>query len=323
MKYKGYQISQNYFLGDTSSVQTPRGLFLIDQLGLKLGMYIANFKGGRSESFMYGVDEETLWYDYDLVSAYTTVMSMMGDPDYGNLQMLSEKDLHSMSKNEILYSYIIIQCKFKFPDSVKYPSIGCFINESTTVYPLSGKSFLTGSEYLLALSQGCEFEISEIIYIPFNKKNNIKPFLNSIKELHFLRSQHPKGSILNALYKELGNSQYGMTARGISSKKRFDMKVGKSVKLDVNELANPIICSWITSFIRSVVGELLHSISLRNGKVVSVTTDGFITDLPDLEKNYEPYSDFSIFLKYCEMIKELRGNSSGLELKNSGIGIVS
>jgi hypothetical protein len=46
-------------MGDTSSFSTPKGL--IDNLepGLRLNYYISNYKGGRNESFMYGVDLNT------------------------------------------------------------------------------------------------------------------------------------------------------------------------------------------------------------------------------------------------------------------------
>jgi DNA-binding transcriptional regulator LsrR (DeoR family) len=50
-----------------------------------------------------------------------------------------------------------------------------------------------------------------------------------------------------------------------------------------NELSNPIISSWITAFIRSVVSEMLHNIYLLGGQLISVTTDGFLTDVKDLE----------------------------------------
>jgi len=42
--------------------------------------------------------------------------------------------------------------------------------------------------------------------------------------------------------------------------------------MEGNDPSNPILASWITGFIRS--GEL-YNISQINGKVISVTTDGF------------------------------------------------
>lgn len=367
--YKGYQPSPEYLLGDVALSQTPKGLFALGELGFKLNNYIANFKGGRNESFMYGKDSETKWYDIDIVSAYTSVMSMLGDPDYNQLKVLSRGELESMSKEDILYSYIIISSEFKFPSSVKYPSIGCFIDDVTTIYPLEGEAHLTGSEYLAARDQGCHFNIREIIYIPFKKvvenedsylgaeseaeaealkiikalkleteaeaeadaadsKKYLKIFLPTIKELQRLRKLHPKKSVLNVLYKQIGNSLYGLTARGITMKKKFDTKLGKPVKLDVTALSNPVICSWITSFIRSLIGELLDFISKIDGSyVVSVTTDGFITNISDLEEKALNASEgqFSLLKEYRKVRLELTedqskgysGDPTALELKTS------
>lgn len=71
------------------------------------------------------------------------------------------------------------------------------------------------------------------------------------------------------------------------------------------------------------MGELLHYISLKNGKVVSVTTDGFVTNYPILDTDYTGYSKFSLYSEYCKTRKELCGKSAGLEMKEKGEGILS
>jgi hypothetical protein len=48
------------------------------------------------------------------------------------------------------------------------------------------------------------------------------------------------------------------------------------------ELSNPIIAYWTT--IRSVIGECLNRIHTVGGRVVTVTTEGLITDLTNLEE---------------------------------------
>lgn len=53
------------------------------------------------------------------------------------------------------------------PSDVKYPSVSMYLNKSATVYPVSGKSILTGPEYVLAKNQGCSLDISYIFQIPF------------------------------------------------------------------------------------------------------------------------------------------------------------
>lgn len=154
-------------MNDSSKTQTPKGLFSVGSIGLNISKYIANYKGGRNESFMYGIDDDFKWFDYDLVSAYPTAMSLMGDPNYRKGKYLDKKDFELMSDKEIVFSYIMINCSFNFPKEVKYPSIPCFVDEFTTVYPKEGQAHLTGSEYVLAKEQGCMFEISDIYYIPF------------------------------------------------------------------------------------------------------------------------------------------------------------
>lgn len=57
--YKGYQISGKYLLGDVSTAVTPKGLNKLEEVGLVLPYYIANYKGGRNECFMYGIDKLT------------------------------------------------------------------------------------------------------------------------------------------------------------------------------------------------------------------------------------------------------------------------
>lgn len=109
------------------------------------------------------------------MAAYTTVMCMMGNPAYQYAKSLSVVQFKDLSDEELLYSYTIIKCSFTFPDNVKYPSIACQADDTTTVYPLKGYNVLiTGSEYLVARNQGCRFFIEEVYTIPFEKTKIIK-----------------------------------------------------------------------------------------------------------------------------------------------------
>jgi len=116
-----------------------------------------------------------------------------------------------MSTHDILFSYLIIKAHFKFDDSIKYPSIPCYVDDTTTVYPLQGQCILTGAEYLSAKNQNCHFTFGEIFCIPFqsktlkSKNDNDKvipinhPFKEVIYELQANRRKYPKGSLLNFL----------------------------------------------------------------------------------------------------------------------------
>lgn len=45
-------------MGNADEIQTPKGLFATRNIGTHMSYFIANYKGGRNESFMYGVDEK-------------------------------------------------------------------------------------------------------------------------------------------------------------------------------------------------------------------------------------------------------------------------
>lgn len=208
---------------------------------------------------MYGVDTVTNWIDYDLVSAYTTAMACLGNPVYKNLKEFKgtseqiAQDLSTFTDQDLIYNYFIIEAGFSFPEHTKFPSIPCFVDDTTTVYPLTGDSFLTGPEYVAAKNQGCTFKIEQAIMIPFEKSVvdettdekilENQPFFDIIKELQKKRREHQKGTISNLLFKEMGNSIYGNVVRGMADKRKFDIKTGKMLRMDPTILSNPVLAS--------------------------------------------------------------------------------
>lgn len=72
--------------------------------------------------------------------------------------------------------------------------------------------------------------------ININKVEFIQPFHTIIKEIQRLRRENPKGTIMNLLYKEMGNLIYGNVVRGLSNKKSFDNLTGKSFRLTGTDL---------------------------------------------------------------------------------------
>jgi len=337
-KYFPYQINGDCLMGNADEIQTPKGLFASGDVGLYLSHYIGNYKGGRNESFMYGSEKNIEWFDYDLVGAYTTGMTHLSLPAYGSGTRLDSEFVKSMTPDQLMTGYLILKGTFKFPSNTKYPSIPCYMDKTTTVYPLDGECILTGPEYLLARNQKCDIKIKSAFYIPATVKEKVvgrmtikipvKPFDEIIKELQEKRREYPKGHILNSLYKEMANSIYGNVVRGMSNKKTFDTKTGRMYRVSATELSNPILASWTTAFIRSVIGECLHNIVKLGGKVVSVTTDGFITNLKDLESLLLklPREEIPLLLHYIQLREVLSDNVSNhvaLEVKNTSVGIIS
>jgi hypothetical protein len=271
---------------------------------------------------MYGVEREQEWFDYDLSSAYTSVMALAGHPDYEKCRRLSLSELQSLTKEEILYSYLIINADFQFPVDTKYPSIPCFVEENCTVYPLEGSCVITGAEYLLAISQKCNIRINDIFLTPFKESEykNQKPFASILNLVQEQRREYPKGTISNLIYKEIGNSIYGSVVRGIGNKRKYDIKSKGMVRMLGDSLTNPLIASWTTAFVRSIIGECLHTIQKIEGLVVSVTTDGFITNVKDLECKL---LNTFLFAEFKKIRMHLANEVYGLELKHVGKGIIA
>lgn len=112
----------------------------------------------------------------------------------------------------------------------------------------------------------------------------------------------------------------------MADKKTFDIKSKEMRRIEASVLTNPILASYTTSFVRCLIGECLHNAQTLKGVVVSVTTDGFITNLPDLESRILELKHCNTFLKVFKNIR--RDITDGvderaLELKATSKGIIS
>jgi hypothetical protein len=49
-------MSQEYLLTQVSKTNTPKGFSVVKDIGLMNNYFIASYRGGRNETFMYGKD---------------------------------------------------------------------------------------------------------------------------------------------------------------------------------------------------------------------------------------------------------------------------
>jgi len=68
-----------YDMKNLSKVFTPTGVELSKDLSHYISYFLGSYHGGRNESFIYGLVQETV-YDYDLPGAYPTAMSLLEFP---------------------------------------------------------------------------------------------------------------------------------------------------------------------------------------------------------------------------------------------------
>jgi len=128
---------------------------------------------------------------------------------------------------------------------------------------------------------------------------------------------------MERIYKDLGNMLYGKIVCGISNKKVYDSRTFEMKTMLGNDLANPILGTWITGFVRSLIAECLFNIQMLGGQVVSCTTDGFVTDVENLEEKIINLNiKGSLLQRYKDIREKLSGDDSALEIKTSVRGIM-
>jgi len=91
------------------------------------------------------------------------------------IQPQSGKDLlEVLGSEKIIKSYTALKIKFVFPSNVSYPNLPVRLDFSSIIFPLSGETFCTGSEFLLAMRLNCEISILGGVHIPFQNSQTDK-----------------------------------------------------------------------------------------------------------------------------------------------------
>ena len=230
----------------------------------------SSYFGGRNESICIGKIEETL-SDVDLSGAYSIGMAHLPQLDHSKsyaTKQLSEFETESVAG--------FAEIDFEFKEGTKFP---CLPVSTTTglVFPLKGRTSCTSYEISLALRMGAKLSILEGLVIP--EKLTESPVLREfVCDQRLERQKHKKGTAENNFYKLILNSLYGRFGLGVSPKKYFDSRTGSLREGGADSSTNPYLAALTTGFIRSVLSELAYELSIRGYLVVSMTTDGLITN---------------------------------------------
>ncbi len=223
--YKGYQVDPEYMLGDSVKVCTPDGVNKLGVIGTAYNMFVGSYRGGRNEGLMYGVSREK-FYDWDLTSCYTTVMSMMGNPDYKKARYLSEVELDAVCESDLMNSYTAMYADFKHADGTKYPIIPVMAEKKNNVYCMEGSALITGLEYLKLKQLKAEVKVHSCVYIPFEKGDDGElvncPFSEFIKYVQSQRRSFKKHTCEERMWKDIGNMCYGSAVSGLSNKLKYN-----------------------------------------------------------------------------------------------------
>ncbi len=262
------------------------------------------YHGGRNEQFAFGICDEGEWRDHDLSSAYTTAMSLIGTPNWETLRSFDSVD--DLNITDLAYAVV----DFEFPDAVRFPTLPVR-TANGILFPRKGRSECSAPEIMLAKSLGAKMAIYEGVRVDSDK--SVPIFKNFIVECIGERSKHPKGSFENLFWKEVGNSTYGKTAQGLREKRIYDHREDQMVLLPESEITQPYFASFITSYVRAVLGEILNAFP-PDVQVFSVTTDGFLSNASD--EQVLAATSGELFTSFSDARKALDVDSVPLEVKH-------
>ena len=234
------------------------------------------YHGGRNEGFYFGATPKGQWVDVDLCGAYSTALAAIGMPLWDELRVTT---------NVIDYTPDILgfaRVRFRFPDDVQFPCLPVRALNNL-IFPRCGTTYATAPEIWLAGQLGADIEILHGVVIPMGP---LKPFQKVIEGATRRRTAAKAAgdALRDKLFKEIVNSLYGKTAQGLRAKRAFDTRIGATAELPASEITNPFIAAAVTGLIRAVLAEMMNSLPPTRS-MISVTTDGFITDVtkPELE----------------------------------------
>lgn len=273
-------VSRSFFDEKRRTYRTIKSSMIKPALEIFYKFASNSYHGGRNECFYHGPTSVGMWYDYDLPGAYTTALAALRPIDYDRIY--SERDPAAYGIDDMGFALIT----FEFPVGTRFPCLPVRGALGALFFPLSGRRednvYVGSPEIYLARQMGAKIEIIQGIKAPWlSDKRIFEPFtlLVQTKRREFPKATH---AAVNELWKECGNSGYGLLAQGLKGKNAFDPRTMRAQPIGPSQLTEPFLAAYATSFIRAVLGEILSRIPSW-GTVVTATTDGLLTDVP-LEK---------------------------------------
>ncbi len=243
------------------------------------------FHGGRNECFAAGIFDGS-FIDWDFAGAYTTALAQFRGFDWDSISTTT--DLATLAR---LDTATFAQVEFEFPPSIRFPSLPVSAGDNGLLFPLTGTSYCTGPELVVARNQGARIRVLHGLHIPWKASNAARPFVAFTAHINAERArfcaEYGKGSAMELLAKETGNSLYGKTAQGVASmrpvginglsaKTAFNTRTGGTETIPPSRITQPAIAAQTTGLLRAVLSETLANLP-HDVQVMSATTDGWLS----------------------------------------------
>lgn len=275
-------------------------------------------------------------FDYDLKNAYPTSMYTIADLDwenpiaetFKNIDLSAFGDEHFKDDYPMHYFLAVID-SFEFPKDTPFPCIPVMV-KGTPVYPLTYSATseacqkvpsicITGPELYLAYKLGAKAKISLLHklnllqHTKVDEEGNIvtcisKSMADAVKQLVYDRSLTTKKTLENTILKVMVNSCYGKIAQNVIDKNTWDAEQDEMQPIGPSKITNPVSAAFITAIVRCTLIAAQSECVAKGYKIYSVTTDGFISDIPEKELLQLELKGFRDFLYAARL--ELTNNVS-------------
>ncbi len=238
-------------------------------------------------------------YDYDLQNAYPTSMCLVPDVDWEKCllnefepnHVLTEKDFITTDGSIDVFPLMFAYVSFEFPTTVPFPCIPVSI-EGIPVFPRTSDGldgvYACGPELYLAVKLGATVTIKKGYTVNSLKTSNgdISYSLRAaVKQLvsdrRLAKKVCGKGSLEELILKLLVNGAYGKIAQNVIQKKTWSAVSDEMKDMGCSAITNPVSAAMVTSIVRATLIATQNQVCELGYKCYSVTTDGFISDIPE------------------------------------------
>lgn len=293
---KTEEASEVVDVGEGLSYYVKRGLQPVDGQASSYLNYAAQaYHGGLNSCPTPGYyTRHTV--DVDAQNAYPTAMGAVLDPDFcpGNgLGVVEEvwKD-RELTLADVPDPTVPITAyvRWSFPDDVVYPCIPV-LADSTILYPRTSEgingAYVMGPELWLALKLGAT------VYCSMGYKARVlaghtggpsRVLRHGVAQLitdrNLAKQVFGKKSLEETTLKNVVNSIYGKTAQDISEHAGWNAMAQVMESVGGSAISSPHHAATTTSLVRAQLHAVMNQITKAGYRVFSVTTDGFISDMP-------------------------------------------
>lgn len=241
------------------------------------------YYGGHTGDDVYGKVDDSLLVDTDLKAAYNTsghlIPDFMAGLPWVHVEECNFADFQK--RKDILvngpFTVGFLDCDVSYPNDSSLVLSPCRYNGKTKYFRKSNHVKLTYTDAYNAYYNGAKVYVHQA-YFPQQEKldvNNGKEEYSQQLSPYGLvqdmfaqkRKENKDNTLLNGLYKLLGNSIYGKSAQGITNDNVF------------SKITNPFIAAQYTAITKLLLSFNIHSLQnhyQQKAKLLTITTDGFL-----------------------------------------------